>query len=512
MTLPMIASAYEPEDLSRDGYLSIQVIPQRVSQPPMAPKFSQPKSTQLNNVSIEEKIKRIDQEILILRAELALRNANLEQVRYYIDLLNREIVYAEFQQRIAYLKQYLISGTPIGLVKDSKPSQTVTEPVQANSTVINLHSSSMMISSIKPLGFSLDKDNLMLVVLLPLSDVYTKVGNQLLDSLNSALALQNFKGQVAVFDTTLYDTVEELWTSVQAYQPDFIFGPLQKNLISEWHALNTRIPTLYFNEIDFIHDYERSLSPNRTKGVEQIYSILEHHQYQNVLVLTDQSDESIKLEAAFLKHWQLKNKIGLYQHEAIDSYVSESMEMAMNAALSKNRKSGLQRVIDTSVVFRARTRTDFDAVISFLPEHKALQVTPMLAFYQLNDVAHIWYPSQTPKINSFKENLSAWQDTIAVLPAHLQSSLQANKSELELNENIGLFYALGQVAVEIVNNPSILDGTDLYIETEFGPIASNESGQFNLLPVVYLIDQGILKMADEYSGTFQDKNIVDESY
>ncbi|GKT11092.1 MAG: hypothetical protein ISEC1_P0055 [Thiomicrorhabdus sp.] len=488
----MASFAYESEDSDQESYLSIQVHPP-VVQPLEA--LSKSFATEFSDQSMANKLQHIDQEILILRAELSLRRGELEQVREYISKLNRMVIIPEFKLRIAYLKQFLISGRNTGLatkIRSKFHSEEITSVAFTPQ-----RQALLTVNSIQPLDFPSNKKNAVLVVLLPLSDDYEQVGNQLFNSLNQALAQQGFDGTVAIFDTTQYESAYDLWAVIQAYQPDFIFGPLQKKMVAEWHALKTGIPTLFFNEIDALNGFERSLSPNKFKGLEQVFLVLDHNLYENVLVVTDQSEASKNLELEFYQAWTARDKVGLYQHYEVDKFVSQTVEIAINAQVSKERKAWLQRIIKKQLTFSPRTRDDFDVIISFLPENKSLLISPMLDFYQLTDMAHIWYPSQIPQADSLKSNLSSWQRTIAVLPAYVQPPPILDEPYAEANDKTGLFYALGQLAIEIVNNPAIINGMDLYIESEFGAITSNSDGQFYLLPVVYWIDQGNIEIVSE---------------
>ncbi len=442
------------------------------------------------NDDLENQVERIDQEIILLRAELARKNNDLNQVKIYINQLNRMVVLPIFQQRLAVLKLYLTMAKR-------------TSQASSNSSD-NAINSSLYVGSIEPLKFPDASEKSIIVVLLPLTGPYEQAGNKVLSGLTNALEAISFQGSLAVFDTAIYKTVFELWEIVKYYDPDFIFGPLQKQTALQWQTLNTGIPTFYFNSMDSLFGHERAFSPSKSKGLDQVLSILNSSQFQNVLVLTDSSESSKKLEAEFYQAWSSLNSKGQYQHQPIERTVGQSIETAMNVKRSTERYRWLQRVAESTFEFTPRPRHDIEVIVTFIPKNKAIQVGPILDFYQLTQVTHIWYPSQTPNLDSLRKSLIPWQQTYAVLPVYTQAALTLNKPNAQQEDRNGLFYALGQVAVEIVKNPAISDGLNLHINTEFGAVSSNTIGQFHLLPVVYWVDQGVFERVTEFSETFAD--------
>ena len=437
------------------------------------------------NNYLENQVELIDQEIILLRAELARKNNDINQVKIYINQLSRMVILPVFQQRFAVLKLYLTTA------KTSSPSF-----VNSSS---NASDSYLYVGSIEPLKFPELTEKSIVVVLLPLTGPYEEAGNKVLSGLTKALEDFSFQGSLAVFDTALYETVFELWEIVKYYDPAFIFGPLQKKTTQQWQELNTGIPTLYFNSMDRLFGHERALSPSKSQGLNQVLTVLSNSQFESVLVLTDSSDSSKKLESEFYQAWSSLNSLGQYEHQPIERTVGQSIEVAMNIQRSEDRYRWLQKVTDSTLEFTPRPRLDFDAVVTLIPQNKAIQVGPILDFYQLKQVTHIWYPSQTPNLDSLRQSLASWQQTYAVLPVYNQADFTLNKPTSQQEDKNGLFYALGQVAIKIVNNPAISDGQNLYVHTEFGTLASNTLGQFYLLPVVYWVDQGVLERVTEFS-------------
>lgn len=416
--------------------------------------------------SIENQILRVDQEILILKAEVAYQKGERGTLKNHLHQLDLLGVLPRFKARVARLKQL---------------------PITVKDTLSSNGASHLVVSGIQPLRFSGNKEAVV-AVLLPLTGDYERVGNQLLESLLSGLEKIDFLGSLVVLDTTLYDSAFDVWQQVKGYEPSFIFGPLRKSIATEWQSLNTRIPILYFNEMSFLNGNERAISPSRIQGVAQLTHFLDEQNIQNILVLTEDTPASQKLEAAFYSRWRSLPQSGFYQHQVIHKTVGEAIGEAINIKRSKARKRWLQQKIDSYLVFKPRPRGDIEVVISFVSEHRAIQVSPILDFYQLTNISHVWFPIQASSSRFLTENRASWHNTYAALPPYIYLATQEKIAQTEQPEKIGLFYALGQVAVEIVHDSALSDGLELYMNTKFGAITSNSAGQFYLLPIIYSLD------------------------
>lgn len=455
------------------------------------------------NDDLQYQIEQIDQEIILLRAELAQQNNDDHQIQLYLQELTQLGVLPAFQARFLALQHYLEAA-------NNASENSLQGKNSANESSVRL------VSQLRePLLFPNFTESSIVAVLLPLSGPYEEAGSRVLAGLTEALEARSFQGTLAVFDTALYKSVFELWEVVKYYDPAFIFGPLQKNSAEQWQALNTGIPTLYFNSMTRLFGQERALSPGKSEGLQQVFSLLNHRQLENVLVLTDASEASKKLETEFHQAWsnsvtgsrqaelqstwlQIDKPRRRYQHQSIKTTVGQAIEEVMNAQRSKARHLWLQNLIDIPLSFTPRTRTDFDAIVSFIPQNRAIQVGPLLEFYQLTELTHIWYPSQAPNLISLVENLNSWQQAYAVLPIYNPTDLIKNSANLLQEDRTGLFYALGQAAVEIVNNSDFSGGHNVLLNTKFSVLMSGRAGQFYLLPIVYRVEEGGLERASEF--------------
>ncbi|MDX1351440.1 MAG: penicillin-binding protein activator [Thiomicrorhabdus sp.] len=462
VNLPMASFAYAEEwdDFFRDA------------QPRSLYDLGAKKAGKTEQVSASrlQQVKRLDQEILILRAEMSKKNGDVEQVERYLTQLNKQYVLPEFKARVARLQGYV----------ESVPKK--------NTSIYSLFSHA------KNIDFPMHNPNAVVAIVLPVSGVYGQVGADIQSAIQTGLTQAGFAGKLIAIDSAIYDSAFEIWEVLKYYEPNFIFGPLEKSKIAQWQALKTGVATLYFNDTTTFTHYEFSLSPSKLAGLEQVFQTLNQGAYQRILVLKNKSESSQMLEQAFNQAWLNLNSAQDYITSEIDRTVGQSIDEGLNVLLSNQRKNTIQNLLQEPLEFTARTRQDIEAVVSFVPQSEAIQIAPYLNFLPTQGViTHIWYPSKTPSSAYLMSHLDAWQQTFAILPANLMVNSQKNNSQSQLNFKNGLFYALGQVAIEIVKNPSLSSTVDSLVETDYGVYLRNANGQFHLLPDVYWADNGVFE-------------------
>ncbi|WP_029407137.1 penicillin-binding protein activator [Thiomicrorhabdus sp. Milos-T2] len=461
MTLPLASFAYAEEwdEFFRD------------SEPKSLIDLGVGKSQPQNKVESQQRLQqvsRLDQEILILRAEMSKQNGDYKQVAQYLKQIKKQFIIPAFQKRVDRLEAYL-SNLP------QSPS------------LLSVFSFS------KNIDFPMHDPSAVVAIVLPTSGRYERVGLALQNALQSSLNEAGFKGKLVALDSNLYSTAFDLWEILKYYEPDFIFGPMQKNKIQQWQELETGVATLYFNETEHLARNEYSLAPSKIAGLEQVFQVLNQAQYQNIMVLRGNDETSENVERAFNQAWLEFNHSQGYILQTINKTVGQSIDIGLKVQESKDRHRWLQSVLNQKLVFKPRVRQDIEAIISFVPETKAIQVAPYLDFLNSPvDIAHIWYPTKTPNANYLKENIDAWSQTFVILPISLGGSLEKQPPSTSKNKN-GLFYALGKMAIEIVKNPSISSTVDTLIDTRFGTYVRDANGQFSLLPTVYWADNGIFE-------------------
>ena len=168
------------------------------------------------------------------------------------------------------------------------------------------------------------------------------------------------------------------------------------------------------------------------------------------------------------------------------------MAEALNTVSSKGRANWLQKIVETPVLSRERPRQDLELVVSFLPHQFAMQVSPLLDYYHLSRVSHVWVPSQLPSSTQFLSSLPFWQATNAILPTYYAQGIQQKRRKPDDEPKTGTFYALGQVAAKAVTemspeNPTVVSPT-------LGRLTRDESGNYHFIPHLYWIDTGAFEV------------------
>jgi len=417
--------------------------------------------------SLEEQIQFIDQEILLLRAELAQSNQDIPALRRYIRQLQSTSLAPIFKTRLVALQSFLL------LAGEANPAEH---------------------------AFKLPQEGGQIIVLLPLSGDYAVAGHAILEGLKSAWP---FNKRFTVIDSAIYSTMVELWELVKLYEPGFVIGPLSKQNILSWQNLETQIPTLYLNQPNYLFEYEKALSPNKKRGLLQLKAFIEATGLENVVVLQRQHQAAKKLQKQFKQAWLTQKTGRFYESLTIQGGIHQTMKTVLNVQKSIARKNWVQKTIQQELEFEARARKDLDAVVHFSSLDEAIQVKPILDFYHLSDAYSVWYPSILPSSDELQSQQNIWQQTYALLPPYL-TQVQKTSSDEDSNEvESGLFYALGRLVAEVVKNPRLNLPTQSLIRSELGEVITDENGVLSILPNVFWLDEKFIQPVNEYRYPFE---------
>jgi hypothetical protein len=482
---------------------------------PTSPMFDEAAKPPISR-KVSAQIELIDQEIIILRAELAQSQNQVDQVRFYLNQLNGATVFPVFRARYLALLQSL--STPIYTPESTTPLSSPAPSISPKTVVIDVPGIFEEPSTIKsqssdqpePLSntrfsvfntdelsrFTIDHQNpsKVIAVLLPMSGEYELAGKQMWQGIQDSAKAQGVRAKLVLLDTEEFGSMWSLWQEAKQHNPILVLGPLRKESARDFQGLKTGVPTLFFNPVSPLTANERSLVPNRNSGLTRVLSVLAHEENQSVLVLSEDEALSGNLERAFHQAWLSEVSDGHYYHQTIqkkevNSNVGQVLETGLNVTLSKNRAKVLENVLQESVQFKPRVRQDIGAVVSFLSHRQAAQAAPFLRFLGDSAIHHIWYPGQMPSMALLAGELKSWPKTYAVLPFYGVANVDLAIKELK-SENSGLFYALGKTAVEMVkvNAFSPLEHSDE--PAVLGAVRMAGKGQFQLLPALYWMDQG----------------------
>lgn len=410
---------------------------------------------------LQQQITQIDLEILMLKAELALQNSDLKGLQNYLEELENFQLPPAFQERFNELK---------GQLNRFQPNQIL-----------------RFFGLQQGFEFPMTDPNAVVAVVLPFTGRYANVSQQLFSSLNQALEIYGYQGRVIRFDTMAYANVFRLWEALRSSNPAFIFGPLQKETIDDWHRLDTGIPTLYFNDVEqTLFAYEKALSPSSLGSVRKLAKYLSDNQYEHAVVLMDDTKKAKELADNLAIQWQNLNPDSQLATYPIGKNFSQSFSESTGVMYSTNRAKVLQRIVRRPIESESRARQDIQVVVSIADPQESIQVIPLLKFHNLHQVEHIWLPSRTIQVRDLNLHLNSWQSTAGLLPQYLYQSYL--DQVIQGNSETGIFYALGQVAVEIVNQAEFLSQQDWLLMTENGQVEANRDGRFYLLPSMYWLN------------------------
>lgn len=416
-----------------------------------------------SSISPANQLKMLDLEIPLLKAELAQSNGLPNEVKGYLAQLGLiDALPKSLKTRALKLEAYL---------------KQQTGDAQTDSTDFQF----------------LDQK---IVVLLPITGNFSLAGKKILLGIKSALPDQ----KITIVDTSSYDTAIELWSLVKLYQPSMIFGPVQKKLVNGMADLNHNIPMLMFNHPDEAINVKniKVLAPGRQQDLSVLWHKLIAQNYHKVLFLVDKQPENQKLWAQFnqiwLKHQNNDSVNPIFQATkvTVSGSVDKSMIKALNVQNAVVRQNWLQRTIHQKLEVMPRPRQDYDAVVSFMSYRKAIQVTPLLSYYRMNYMDSIWFPGKLPPKSLFFKSLSFWQNTQAILPSFqinhwIQTDSVSKLNETQSKNKVGIFYALGNAAVQI--SATFAQNLVKQWSTELGVVTLNNQNDFMVQPQFYDLNQ-----------------------
>ena len=267
---------------------------------------SQQAEVPASSLTIDQQIRLIDLEILLLKAELAQRNAQPGQARVFVSTFKQSTqdipLSANLQDRLKALEQYLADSTEVVLT---------------------------------PITFQFDPSKML--ALLPMTGPYADAGLDVLEGLQSEMDKYYPERDIQVLDTNVYDSMFDIWEWVRLYQPSFVFGPLQKQNVEGLNELNLRLPALVFNPLAQPMDSVKVLSPALEQdSIDRLIQMIEEGGYQRVLFLTDESEKSKQLWQRFQTSWLPEETVA--EEEALPQ-VDTASENTSEPSLNLNPSS-----------------------------------------------------------------------------------------------------------------------------------------------------------------------------
>lgn len=408
----------------------------------------------------------IDYEILLLKAEIAEKTEHNIEFLKYMQQLERWPVPSQFLSRIEHLRLRM---------------QILNE------------------SSVRSInGFEQARNAQSFVILLPMSGDLAPAGQAVLDALEQALADRKF----FVLDTSLYDDMDELWRLVSLFEPDAIIGPLQKDKAQALALRNEGIPMLVFSSIErsaSMGTHILSLASHARVAFEQVQPFLARIPIEQVALLVDDSAFASEWLAHIRRYQAMVDPLGVGENETnstvlnvykVEQSIDKTIEQLSGASESWVRIHWLASTIQRSLENLPYVRKDLRLILALLPQASALQVAPLLNYYQLK-APIIWLPSVGLDAKAFELSLSSWQSTYGLLAGHFVYQNPGLLADDEKNSKLGLFYALGDLAVHLIKLAE--HPKPFLIQHELGEVVMMEQNHYYLKSKLVKLDNGRLQ-------------------
>lgn len=413
----------------------------------------------------DSRIRLIDYEILLLKAEIALRNNELGAFVQHMQQLQPQQTPEQFVSRFDYLQQQM------QLIDSDAPQPSI--------------------------EFSRAAEAENIVVLLPLSGAYAEAGQAILAPIQQAFANK----KVYVIDTELYTDMAELARLVNLFNPDLIVGPLERHKAEPFLQNNINKPTLLFTSIQQNYTHVVSLASSAQANAVALQPLLSQIKPQYVGWLVDNSPLSdpflAAVEAQFNEPDLTEGETSLLSHpmwaiepEILKGGVDKSLARLVGAEQSSARVNWLKRTLDRSIESNSYVRQDKSLLIASVPYQPAIQLAPLMAYYNFY-YPIIWIPTQLPDIKTFNSTLDSWQKTYVLLPRYFVYEQALFDKKNQENINIGLFSALAEVAVEMIRRSE--QPKPYVINSQIGRIEVKSDGQYYLLPELFELNNGRMK-------------------
>jgi hypothetical protein len=404
----------------------------------------------------------IDYEIHLLRAELAVLHQDAQAFSQHYSRLIAQPIPSVFSERVETLHA-LYQHAP-WLASASSTSTIAFSSAQAAQT---------------------------LVVLLPLSGAYHQAAHALLSVLQRALPSR----QIYVLDTDLYENMAELWALVSLFDPQLIIGPLEPTKVEALMPfINQRpIPTIVFTSISQQAAHIRSMASWRDSQLRLLIPLLAQMDWDAPAWLYQQPQRVQPLIDGVARAYAEQGVLLWSSEQVIEQTLEAALAKLMGAQKAQSRYQWLQRTLERKLNYIDYSRQDRDVLLAQVDAQRALQLTPLLDFYQQR-LPVIWLPPILPDKNQLRQTLPLWQSTYAFLPAYFVESVQKAAQDETQSDEVGLFYALGELAVQMIQQAS--QPLPVSLDSQLGRVFIEQDGRYHILPKLYRLDKGQIFEAD----------------
>ena len=231
-----------------------------------------------------------------------------------------------------------------------------------------------------------------IAVFLPESGRYARAAAAIKSGLNSAIQLQRETGVAAkliFFDSSAENPITLYQRAINA-GAELIIGPLQKNRISQLAALGELpIPVLALNQVEgLFHENLIQFGLSPTDDAREVTHFSWQDNHRKALFLVPNSRKGERILNYLTEFWQLQGgRVLESQRYALHQYdFSSPIQRLMNQDESEQRYHRLRRILNRTIQFNPRARTDGDAIFIMASPKTARSLNPQLKFYGARNI------------------------------------------------------------------------------------------------------------------------------
>ena len=403
------------------------------------------------------RLQMLDYEIALLRAEIALRQGDRHAFLPAYEQLRRLPSISEFELRWQWVSEQAQRLNWLA-VEPQTSSPNATVPRRASGFV----KAAMA-------------DRMTLVA--PLSGELSPAGLAL-----QQVLLNHYPHKVLSFVDTTGQRSSALIPAIEATKADLLIILARRELTSQLAQHFHDQPVILFNPGPLLDPrVQRVLNPTYEQQAMALETWLEDQHYRQITWLQLQGASTQLLNRVNLQLGKNFQPLEVQSNAQLNDLVAQRFGQQESLA----RQNWLARVIDRPLTGMGRSRQDQTRVVFYGPMEQAMLLRPLLEYHQ-QDLPIFWVPSELPDPAFFKLSLLRWQSTNALLPSHFLANLA---KETTLSSEDGLFFALGEVMVELIRR-SAQPLPDQF-DTEFGRVWVSERGEFSLGQQWYRLDGGL---------------------
>lgn len=404
--------------------------------------------------SDSSRMQQLDYEIGLLQAEIAMRRGERDTFLHHYNQLNQMPALTEFELRWQLLLEQAKRLDWVGQESNNLPRKGFHQAALADRITLVAPFS----GELAPAGLALQQ-----------------------------VLLDQFRHKVLSFVDTQQQTSASLVAEIEASRADLLIILHRREDTVRLAQHFRGIPSVLFHPPGFFDPgMQRVLHPNYELQAMMLKAWLSDLTSSRITWLQTQGVSN-----------QLVNRVNQEL-----SYPLQPLVVQSNAQLndlvaarfgnqqSLGRQQWLARVIEQPLTGIGRSRQDQALVIFYGPMEQAMLLRPLLEYHQ-QDLPILWVPSELPDVGFFSQNLARWQETFALLPNHFMTHLTENSEE---NEEDGLFFALGEVVVELIRRSK--NTLPDQFEFQGGNVLISERGEFSLGQHWYRIDRSLKRLND----------------